>query len=126
MVLLRYGFASLVTALLDTVVFTLCLIGGMPVGWCMAAARLMASAFNLAANRSFVFRSRAGIAGVMLRYYVVVAVSGVAAYSMIRMLAGTLGWPVVAAKICVETALFPANFFVIREYVFPQRTAAAE
>jgi glycosyltransferase involved in cell wall biosynthesis len=117
-VLLRFAGTSLCTSCLDQLLFFAAWKGGLSVAAAMVAGRLGSSVFNLAVNRGFVFKSSAGLAGILLRYYSVMAFAGVVAYGLISSLTRAFGWPVPVAKIVVESGLFFVSFLVNREFTF--------
>lgn len=125
-VLLRYGFTSFLTALLDQFIFFVAFRSGVAVAPGIVLARLLSSIFNLTMNKTFVFQSRARLPGLILKYYTTMAVAGAIVYAMIQLLTGTFGWGVITAKITVESVLFLATFVVQREYVFTRPKLAPE
>lgn len=120
-VLLRFGFTSLFTSLLDQVFFFLSYRSGLPLAQSMVVGRLLSSVFNLSVNRTFVFKSRAQVPAMILRYYLAMAIAGVVAYAMISFLTESFDWPVMRAKISVESLLFLASFVVNRDFIFTQK-----
>jgi glycosyltransferase involved in cell wall biosynthesis len=125
-VLLRYGFTSFLTALLDQLIFFLAFRSGVAVAPGIVLARLLSSIFNLTMNKTFVFQSRARLPGLILKYYTTMAVAGTIVYAMIQLLTEAFGWGVITAKITVESVLFLATFVVQRDYVFTRPKFAAE
>lgn len=117
-VLLRYGFTSFLTALLDQLIFFIAFRSGVAVAPGIVLARLLSSIFNLSMNKTFVFQSRARLPGLILKYYTTMAVAGTIVYAMIQFLTESFGWGVITAKITVESVLFLATFVVQRDYVF--------
>ena len=87
-------------------------------GRSMIAGRCIASIFNLVFNRQFVFKSQAEVLGIVLRYYSSMIVAGWVAYLLISFISSRLGWPVIVAKVAVESTLFFASFIVNRDFVF--------
>lgn len=124
-VLLRFALSSFSTACVDQVIFFLLYRSGAAVATGIVVARLASSIVNLTLNRRFVFKSRAELPGIIARYYGVMAVSGLIAYSMIRFANEAFRWPVVTAKITVESCLFLLSFVVVRDFVFKRNEALA-
>jgi len=122
-VLLRFGLVSLVTALLDNLVFIFAYSQTGRILESQCFGRLAAVAFNYLMVRSTVFASEERHRKLLPRYLVLVAVNGAASYAGIRLLAPYLG--VYAAKVLVETLLFFANFTVQRLIVFRLRKSDA-
>jgi glycosyltransferase involved in cell wall biosynthesis len=123
-VLLRFAFSSLTTACVDQLIFFLVYRGSGGVAAGMVAARLGSSVVNLLLNRQFVFKSRVELPGVIVRYYSAMAVAGLVAYSMIRMANQAFGWPIITAKVMVESFLFLLSFVVNRDFVFRRNDAS--
>ena len=119
-VLLRFSFTSLVTSLLDQMIFYLAFQSGLPLAYSIVVGRLGSSIFNLTVNRTVVFKSR-GTPGTIFRYYLSMAIAGLIAFGMINFLTNSFGWPVMVAKVSVESLLFLASFVVNRDFVFIEK-----
>jgi glycosyltransferase involved in cell wall biosynthesis len=117
-VLLRYGFTSLVTSFIDQVAFFMALHAGLSMAASLVVGRGVASIFNLASNRRFVFKSRGELTGIIMRYYSAMAIAGILAYTLINSAVRAFGWSIMTAKIVVESCLFLLSFVVNREFVF--------
>jgi glycosyltransferase involved in cell wall biosynthesis len=124
-VLLRYGFTSLITSFIDQLAFFLVLHAGLSMAASLVVGRGVASIFNLASNRRFVFKSREELTGIIMRYYSAMAIAGLVAYALINSAVRAFGWSIMTAKIVVESGLFFLSFAVNREFVFA-RPANAE
>jgi glycosyltransferase involved in cell wall biosynthesis len=125
-VLLRFGSVSMLTALLDNVVF---IVAYHWIGSILASqiiGRAVAVTFNYTMVRRSVFDSHQRHATVLPKYLLLVVVSGSASYAGIRFLNENLGVNPVPAKLLVETALFFVNFAVQRVLIFkPQESGRA-
>ncbi|HEU0123617.1 MAG TPA: GtrA family protein [Bryobacteraceae bacterium] len=117
-VLLRFGFVSLVTAVLDNAVFALAFNLLHGIGPAQIAARTAAVAFNYFAARKAVFLSRENHAATFPRYLLLVAASGLVSYALIQLLTLHAGLSVFTAKLVAEATLFIANFALQRDFVF--------
>ena len=117
-VLLRFGGVSLMTALLDNLVFILAVHRLDNVLASQVLGRFFAVIFNYSMVRSSVFYSRQGHKSVLPKYLGLVVVSGTCSYLGIQALSKQFGVPVVAAKLLVETVLFFVNFAVQRLFIF--------
>jgi putative flippase GtrA len=117
-VLLRFGFVSLLTALIDNLVFFLSFRLTGQIASSQAAARLVAMSFNYLTVRRTVFLSRDTHLRAFPRYAALVAVNGLISYALIRLFADLAGVPVMAAKITAETLLFLMNFVIQRDFIF--------
>jgi glycosyltransferase involved in cell wall biosynthesis len=126
-VLLRFGSVSLMTALLDNLIFYLAYRRLGLVLESQVLGRLFAVAFNYGMVRSSVFYSRQRHLAVLPKYLLLVLVSGAASYGGIELLRSRLRMSPVAAKLMVETALFFANFAIQRVFIFrPQESGGRE
>ena len=125
-VLLRFASVSLMTAVLDNLVFYLAYRRTGHILASQILGRVMAVAFNYWMVRRSVFYSRQRHLVVLPQYLMLVLVSGAASYGGIRLLADRFGVYPVAAKLAVETLLFFANFAVQRMLIFRRRTAETQ
>ena len=123
-VLLRFGSVSLLTALLDNLVFILSVHRLGSVLASQVLGRFFAVIFNYWMVRSSVFYSRQRHKTVLPKYLGLVVASGTCSYLGIQFLAKRFGVPVVAAKLLVETVLFFVNFAVQRLFIFQPDGAA--
>ena len=119
--LLRFLVAALLTAAIDYTVFAAVHFWGAPIHLSQTAARLVAMLFNYVAVRRAVFNSGQSHAEVMPKYVLLVAVSGVISYSMIRLLMTELSLNVLVAKLIAESVVFIANFAIQRDFVFTRQ-----
>jgi glycosyltransferase involved in cell wall biosynthesis len=117
-VLLRFSSVSLLTALLDTLVFYLAYSHSSHLLTSQILGRMFGVGFNYSMVRSSVFHSRQGHQAVLPKYLLLVLVSGTASYAGIRFLSSRLGINAVPAKVLVETLLFLVNFTVQRTLIF--------
>ena len=118
-VLLRFSSVSLVTALLDNLVFILAYHQTGRVLESQVIGRVAGVAFNYWMVRRAVFDSHRRHLSTLPRYLALALVSGAASYGGIELLAPAMG--VYAAKILMETALFFVNFTVQRLYIFGEK-----
>jgi len=126
-VLLRFGSVSLLTALLDNLVFYLAWHRSANILVSQVIGRVAAVCFNYTMVRRSVFYSHQRHKTVLPKYLLLVVVSGAASYGGIRFLNQRLGVSPVSAKLLVETILFFANFAVQRLFIFkPQEGDAGE
>src|SRR5271157_1999725 len=124
-VLLRFGSVSLLTALLDNLVFYLAYRHGGNILASQVLGRVFAVAFNYSMVRSSVFYSHQQHRKVLPKYLLLVLASGTVSYGGIRLLSTNLGINPVPAKLLVETVLFFVNFAVQRLFIFKPDGAAA-
>jgi glycosyltransferase involved in cell wall biosynthesis/SAM-dependent methyltransferase len=119
--LFRFGALSLLTAVLDNLVFVVAFRFGGSIAQSQIAARLCAMAFNYLGARRVVFHSRQRHAVVLPKYVLLVMGNGLLSYALIRWLHDGLGWQVVPAKLVAEGLLFAANFVMQRDFVFTRK-----
>lgn len=119
--LLRYVLASMITAVIDNLIFIAAIALGIPLLPAQAIGRGGALAANYWLVRQAVFRSDQRHRTAVPRYLTLVVVSGAISYGMIVFLHERFGMPVIAAKIVAETGLYFVNFLVQREFIFRRR-----
>jgi glycosyltransferase involved in cell wall biosynthesis len=117
-VLLRFVFASLVTAATDYAVFIVLyfLLHNVLLG--IAVARASAIGINFLLVREVVFHSRDRSSTKAVKFVLLVIVMGGVSYTMIQSLMLGLGWSAVFAKVFSELLLYPVNFKIQREWIF--------
>ncbi len=126
-VLLRFGSVSLLTALLDGLIFYVAYRQSGNILGSQVLARLFSLTFNYSLVRSSVFYSHQRHRSVLPKYLLLVLASGTASYAGIRLLTGNLGINPVIAKVVAETVLFFLNFAAQRLLIFkPENAVAAE
>jgi glycosyltransferase involved in cell wall biosynthesis len=116
--LLRFGMISMLTAVLDNLLFYAFFHASGNIGASLFGARLIALGFNYALVRKAVFLSREQHRIALPRYLVLAAANVALSYSLILFLSSNLAFPVMTAKIAVESVLFIANFAIQRDFVF--------
>lgn len=122
-VLLRFSILSLLTALVDNVVFLAAFRVTDSIAQAQVCGRLVAVLLNYAAARKVVFLSRQRHEVVLPKYLLLVLASGLLSYSLIGLLRSVLAVDVVVAKLLAESLIFVANFAIQRDFVFTSREA---
>ncbi len=120
-VLLRFSALSLVTTLVDNLVFYFAFGWLGTVFLAQATGRTAAVLFNYSAARKAVFLSHERHRVLLPRYLFLVIASGLVSYGLIRVICTLLPVSVIVAKISVETLLFFVSFLVQRDFVFTRR-----
>lgn len=117
--LLRYAFSSMLTSILDFIVFTImfALSGDIMVS-ILVARFVVGSIFNFIVNRWLVFHSRAGVMSSLFKYYTAILIMSIISYQLIDLAMFHMGFSVVMAKVVVETLLFGVTFLIQRDFVF--------
>jgi len=119
-VLFRFALASLLAALIDNITFILAYSVSLNIIASQIAGRVLSATSNYFLVRKAVFYSRKSIAKTLPEYFMLVAISGLISYLLIRTILAFFPVPVVTAKICAETAIFLANFAIQRDFIFTQ------
>jgi glycosyltransferase involved in cell wall biosynthesis len=120
--LLRYGFSSSLTYMVDIAVFYLAYSTTGTILWAHILARLGAVTLNFLLVRDFVFQARRRGLGLFSAYLGVVVASGAISYAaQIALIEGS-GMHPLLAKCAVESLLFFANFLILRDLIFSDRT----
>jgi len=114
--LLRYGLASMSTALLDYIVFLFVFAATKNLLYAQVAGRAASIPWGYGVARSKVFKSQQPHGSAFFQYVLLVAANGCVSYFGVRALAGFA--PIVVAKIVVESLLWCATFAVQRLLIF--------
>ncbi|HWE48998.1 MAG TPA: bifunctional glycosyltransferase family 2/GtrA family protein [Bryobacteraceae bacterium] len=124
-VLLRFSSVSLISALVDNLIFYVTYHQGATILSAQMLSRSTAALFNYMVVRRAVFHVRERHTSAFPKYLALTAISGAVSYACIRMVTDTFHIPVFRTKIAVETLLFFANFAVQRDWVFLRSGNAA-
>lgn len=117
-VLLRFTLVSLATTTIDNLVFRLALGFTPSLPEAQLAARVAALSFQYPAARRAVFHSGHPHRRELPRFLAVAAAHALLTYAAIHWLTVQHGFGLLPAKLAVETALFPLNFLLQRDWVF--------
>jgi len=120
-VLFRYGLTSIITAVVDFLVFLLSIALGANIFWANMAARTVSIGVQYTLLDRYVFYSNARwISFVLFALYVYFmgAVSAITQESLVH----NLNFPIIAAKVLVEGVLFFVNFAFLRLYIFTTKS----
>lgn len=121
-VLFRFSMLSLLTALVDNVVFFFAYHNLASILASQSAGRFVAVLFNYPLARRAVFLSHQKHQTVFPRYILLVICSGAVSYGLIRLLTHELGINPMFAKVGAELLLFIANFALQRDFVFTRQS----
>jgi putative flippase GtrA len=123
-ILLRFSTLSLLTALVDNIVFFTAFHFTGGIAQSQIVARLASIVFNYSFARRLVFLSKQNHRVVLPKYLLLVLCSGLLSYSLIRLLTSAFGMHVMPAKLLAEGLIFIANFTIQRDFVFTRRDSA--
>jgi glycosyltransferase involved in cell wall biosynthesis len=118
-VLFRFYLSAVIAAGIDWAGFTAAFWATGSVGVSVAIGRL-SSLVNFSLNKKYVFNSRVGVGGAIVRYYLLAAAIGGASYCSIVGLR-YFGWNVFAGKLVADSLLSLVSFSVQRTFVFRER-----
>jgi putative flippase GtrA len=122
-VLLRFFSSSIITSLVDFVVFIISYNLIHYLSFSILIARIIASIINFTFNRSIVFRSKENFSGLILKYYSLLIIMGLLSYGLIKTMVDFFGFNVILSKVIVETFLFIANFAIQRDLIFINKSS---
>lgn len=124
-VLLRFTFTSLLSAVIDNIVFILIYSLSSSIISSQIGARAISMLFNYSAVRKAVFYSDMEHSSAFPRYLLLVIISGSVSYLMIIAAVSLFSVPVIAAKLCAESIVFFANFAIQRDLIFVRNSSVA-
>ncbi len=110
----RFVSVSLLSALIDNVVFVIVYHMSSNILGSQATSRASAIVFNYFANRQAVFHSNARVRKTMPRYLLLAGAIMLGSYAIIRVSISLWDLNVLLVKIVAETVLFAVSFFVQR------------
>jgi len=125
-VLLRFTLVSLISAVLDNLIFAAVFVCWPNLIGAQIAGRVLATLFNYFGNKTTVFRSKERVTKTLPNYLLLVVISGGISYGLIRLFCASGAMDVYLAKILAETLLYLFNFLVQRYIIFPKTQRAAD
>ena len=120
-VLFRYGLTSIITAVVDFLVFIFSIALGANIFWANMAARTVSIGVQYTLLDKYVFYAKARwVSFVLFALYVYFmgAISAITQESLVH----NIHFPIIAAKVLVEGVLFFVNFAFLRLYIFTTKT----
>ena len=118
LVLLRFSSVSLLTALIDNLVFYFAYRRTGHLLAAQAIARTASSIFNYLVVRNAVFNAKGAHKTALPKYLTLLVLNASISYTCIRIITALTHLPVLGTKITVESLLFFASFTLQREWVF--------
>jgi len=125
-VFLRYCAGSILTLIIDNLVFAVVYARTGSIGWGIVLARLVAMFASFYFSREAVFRFRGRAAPAFLRFVGLVTLLGAVSYLGTSFLAETAQMRPGFAKLIVEGVLFFASFGLNRLFVFSASAKQAQ
>lgn len=119
--ILKYSAASILSTVIDFIIFAIAQGLGAEIGFSIAVARVGSSTTNFLLNRNLVFRSKDDKFRQLIQYAALVCFSGVLSALLISYLEKTFFIGAIFGKVIVETCLFFFNYFMQRTFIFVRR-----
>lgn len=119
-VLFRYGLSSIITAVVDFIIFMIALSFGANIFMANMLARTVSIGVQFTLLDKYVFYTKAKIMNFILFASYVYIMGIMSAWTQISAIEN-LNMPVIAAKIIVEGILFFVNFAFLRLYIFTKK-----
>ncbi len=119
-VLFRYAFSSILTALVDFLIFIVVLQFGGNIFISNIVARTFATFVQFILLKKFVFNTRSGIKTFTLFYFYVLIIGGISSWLQMGISQG-MGINEVSSKIIIEVFLFFVNFAFLRVFIFRKK-----
>jgi glycosyltransferase involved in cell wall biosynthesis len=119
-VLFRFMFSSIITAIIDYLVFILVYSFTRNIFTSTYAARAVATGINYTLARKFVFHST-DILKTLPKFIMLVVILGFISYNLTVSFVVFLKIPVLAAKILSELTLYITNFVIQRNFIFRKK-----
>ncbi len=120
-VIFKYSLSSILSVVIDYLVFYYLYGKGAPVLAATYAARIGSSLVNFGINRKVVFKNNGNFAAQFCKYLLLVLLSGTLSGTGIGLLKKLFGLPATITKVAVELALYFMNFYVQRIWVFSSK-----
>jgi len=120
-VLFRYALTSIITAVVDFLVFIIAIALGVNVFWSNMIARTFSIGVQYTLLDKYVFYSKAKIWSFIL-FALYVYMMGIVSATMQEKLIENIHFHVLAAKVLVEGILFFVNFAFLRLYIFTKKS----
>ena len=117
-----FAFASIASALLDWILFTVGLFVfaklSEPILVATVVARLVSLNFNFAMNKKLVFKNKAGWKSQGVKYYLLAGFQILASAYSVKFVAQTFTWNAPVVKIGVDLILFMLSYQIQRRLIF--------
>lgn len=126
-VILKYSLSSLISSLIDYIIFAIAIAAGASILASTYIARAVSCLFNFGINKKVVFKGQGKTSTQFLKYIVLVIISGTISGWTVTELTGlfTGAYPVLI-KIPVEVILYFFNYIIQRAFIFKGEKKEAE
>lgn len=125
-VLIRFTLNSMITAIIDSLVFSLIYLSTEKLLLSTFIGRCVAGAFNFTTSKYAVFRSSQNFKLELIKYVFLVIFLMLVSNVAIKSFVSLTGFNVIFSKILIETALFPISFAMQRLFVFSPKSEEIE
>lgn len=119
--LLMYGWSSLLSTIIDFIVFAVVTGRGMNIWKSVAVSRFCSAAVNFMVNKKAVFKVGGNTLKQLIKYLFLVILSGAVSAVFIDCVSEKTEGNVVVIKAMVESILFFFNYYIQRAYIFAKR-----
>ena len=116
-VFIRFTFSSLVTTLVDNLIFILQIYLTQNLLTSICTGRFVATLTNFYLNKKLVFKNQSNSYKQFAKFALLVVIMTSISYLLINLLVEK-GYMVIPAKICIEVLLFASSFVVQRFFIF--------
>ncbi len=117
-VILKYSLASLLSALIDFIVFTILIKNRFGVLSATYMARVCSAIINFGVNRNIVFKYKKNLTMQLIKYVILLFVSGTVSGLCVTFLASQMEINRIILKTIVEIMLYFVNYYVQETYIF--------
>jgi putative flippase GtrA len=119
--ILRFVSSSLLTVLVDYMLFFICYMLSKNLFVSVLGARMGASVLNFTLNKTYVFKNRESLYMQVSKYYILLFSIMFVSFVMINVLHEYFMMPVLFAKLFSELSLFPINFKIQSDFIFKKK-----
>jgi putative flippase GtrA len=123
-IFIRFCALSIITAIVDFIVFSISFWCGSTVLMSFCMARIVAGSFNFLVGKRMIFKSRANILPEAIKFALLVFTLMCISYVLVNAMVSVLGLPVLMSKLLAEFGLFLLSFAAQRILVFSRANEA--
>ena len=121
-VIFKYSLSSLLSVAVDFSVFTICIALGLKIWVSIFVGRIVSTGINFLLNKKAVFKAKGHTVQQLIKYIVLVLISGGIVAMLISLLTRIMRINVVLAKAIIESFMFFINYCIQKNYIFnPKR-----